>query len=64
MERNIILTSVQINHKIRRIAYQIYETFVDQDEIVIAGISKNGYIFAEKIADALGEVSPIKPILC
>ncbi|HRN99408.1 MAG TPA: phosphoribosyltransferase, partial [Flavobacterium sp.] len=34
MERNIILTPVQIDHKIRRIAYQIYETFVDEDEIV------------------------------
>ena len=64
MERNIILTPVQIDHKIRRIAYQIYETFVDEDEIVLAGISKNGFVFASLLADALQNVSPIKPILC
>lgn len=64
MERNIILNGVEIEHKIRRISYQIYETFVTEDEIVIAGISKNGFVFAQKIADCLKKVSPLKPILC
>ena len=50
MSKNIILTNQEIEHKIRRIAYQIYETFVDEEEIVIAGIASNGYIFAKKIA--------------
>ncbi|HEX9980661.1 MAG TPA: phosphoribosyltransferase domain-containing protein [Flavobacterium sp.] len=64
MENNIILHSGEIEHKIRRIAYQIYETFSDEDEIVIAGISKNGYIFAEKLAHLLRSVSPITVQLC
>jgi pyrimidine operon attenuation protein/uracil phosphoribosyltransferase len=64
MTRNIILNNLEIEHKIKRIAYQIYETFVDEDTIVIAGISKNGYIFAEKIAKSLIAISNIKIILC
>jgi pyrimidine operon attenuation protein/uracil phosphoribosyltransferase len=64
MTQNIILNNLEIEHKIKRIAYQIYETFVDEDTIVIAGISKNGYIFAEKIAKSLIAISNIKIILC
>ncbi len=64
MEKNIILTHDQIEHKIKRIAYQIYETFVDENEIVLAGIASNGYILAKKIAAALEEISPINVILC
>jgi glucosamine 6-phosphate synthetase-like amidotransferase/phosphosugar isomerase protein len=30
MSKNIILTNQEIEHKIKRIAYQIYETFVDE----------------------------------
>ncbi len=62
--KNIILTPTEIEHKIKRIAYQIYETFVDEKEIVIAGISKNGFVFAQKIADSLKNISDITPILC
>ena len=64
MSKNIILTNQEIEHKIRRIAYQIYETFVDEEEIVIAGIASNGYTFAKKIAIALETISPLKVSLC
>jgi pyrimidine operon attenuation protein/uracil phosphoribosyltransferase len=64
MSQNIILTHQEIEHKIKRIAYQIYETFVDEEEIVIAGIAKNGFVFAQKIATALGEISNLKIELC
>ncbi len=64
MDKNIILTHGQIEHKIKRIAYQIYETFVDEQEIVIAGIASNGFTFAKKIAEALETISPIMVILC
>jgi pyrimidine operon attenuation protein/uracil phosphoribosyltransferase len=46
MSKNI-LTNQEIEHTIKRIAYQIYETFVDEQEIVIAGIATNGFIFAK-----------------
>ncbi len=64
MAKNIILNNQEIQHKIKRIAYQIYETFVDEQTIVLAGISANGFIFAKKIAEALETVSDLKVILC
>jgi pyrimidine operon attenuation protein/uracil phosphoribosyltransferase len=64
MSKNIILTNQEIEHKIKRIAYQIYETFVDDEEIVIAGIAANGFIFAKKVAIALEAISLIKVSLC
>lgn len=64
MSQNTILNHLEIEHKIRRIAYQIYETFVDEEEIVIAGITKNGYLFAEKISEILTSICPIKVLLC
>ncbi|AOW11089.1 phosphoribosyltransferase family protein [Flavobacterium gilvum] len=64
MSTNIILTNQQIEHTTKRIAYQIYETFVDEEEIVIAGITANGFIFAQNIAQVLASISPIKISLC
>jgi pyrimidine operon attenuation protein/uracil phosphoribosyltransferase len=64
MSQNIILNHQEIEFKIKRIAYQIYETFIDENEIVIAGIQGNGSIFANKIASELKNISPIKVVLC
>ena len=64
MSQNIILTHQEIEHKIKRIAYQIYETFVDEDTIVIAGIVANGYALAQKIAVTLEQISTLKVLLC
>ena len=64
MSQNIILNNQEIEHKIKRIAYQIYETFVDEQEIVIAGIDSNGIVFAKKLAVALETVSTLKVSLC
>jgi len=62
--QNIILNKEEIQHKTKRIAYQIYETFVDEKEVVLAGISSSGYIFAHKIAEELQKISPIKITMC
>lgn len=64
MSKNIILSHQEIEHTIKRIAYQIYETFIDEEEIVIAGIASNGYVFAEKIAHSLSTISSLKISLC
>ncbi len=64
MSQNIILTHQEIEHKIKRIAYQIYETFVEEESIVLAGITSNGYFLAEKLAVSLQSISPIKVVLC
>ena len=57
---NIILNQKQIDHKTRRIAYQIYENNVSEKEVIIAGIVENGYLFAKKIKTAIEKISPIK----
>ena len=64
MSQNIILNNQEIAFKIKRIAFQIYETFINEEEIVTAGIQGNGNIFANKIANVLKTISPIKVILC
>ena len=61
---NIILDQKQIDHKIRRIAYQIYENNVSEKEVVIAGIFENGFVFAKKIKTIIEKISPIKVIMC
>jgi len=61
---NIILDQKQIDHKIRRIAYQIFENNVSEKEVIIAGIFENGFIFAKKIKNVIEKISPIKVVMC
>ena len=61
---NIILDQKQIDHKIRRIAYQIYENNISEKEVVIAGIFENGFVFAKKIKTVIEKISSIKVIMC
>ncbi|WP_293875809.1 phosphoribosyltransferase domain-containing protein [Flavobacterium sp.] len=64
MNKNIILNHQEIEHKIKRIAYEIYESFANENEIVIAGIADNGFILAQKITNVLNTISDLKIILC
>ena len=61
---NIILTHKEIVHKIKRIAYQIYENNIDENVIILAGIDKNGYLLAKKLEAVLKTISSIEPMLC
>lgn len=63
-QENKILSHEEIQHKIKRIAYQIYETYVDEKEIVIAGIASSGWELANKINECFCEISDIKTIFC
>lgn len=64
MTHNIILNKQEIQHKTKRIAYQIYETFSNEDTIVIAGISNSGFVFAQKIAEQLALISDLTIKIC
>lgn len=59
-----ILNQEQIRHKIRRIAYQIYESNIKEKEIIIAGIANKGFELAKKLEKELKEISPIETRLC
>ncbi len=59
-----ILDHKAIQHKILRIAYQIYESNVNEEEVILAGIADNGYKFAERLEAALSNIAPFKTTLC
>lgn len=59
-----ILNHNQIAHKLIRMAFQIYETNVNQKKVVIAGIKENGYCLAEKLKFEVEKISPLEVVLC
>jgi pyrimidine operon attenuation protein/uracil phosphoribosyltransferase len=59
-----ILSHQQIQYKIERIAYQIYEANVEEKQLVIAGIDGGGLKFAEKIQEVLQKITVAEIILC
>ena len=63
-ETTVILDKKQIAHKLRRMAFQVYETNVNEDEVIIAGISENGYKIARKLKRLVESISPLTVILC
>ncbi|MDC0637563.1 phosphoribosyltransferase family protein [Flavobacteriaceae bacterium] len=63
-EKTIILNHEQIMHKLRRMAYQIYEANAFRDHVVIAGISEQGYKLASLLRDEVSQIAPFKMTLC
>ena len=60
----LILNNLQISHKIKRIAYQIYENNLSEKEVILAGILENGYELAKKFKTELEKISDLNVILC
>jgi len=59
-EKNLIMDSRQVDQRINRIAYQIYEDNYTEKEIYIVGIKNKGYKFAEKIIAAMNNICKLK----
>ena len=64
MDKKKILNNLQIKKKIKRISLQIIESYISENEIVLAGIKKNGFIISKKISDEIKNNSDIKVKLC
>ena len=64
MSNSVILTNEQIDHKIKRIAYQILEVNSKEKEIILAGIATNGFLLANKLKLVLNEISEVEILLC
>ena len=62
--QNKILSHAQIQHIIRRIAYQIYEAKVDEKKIIIAGIDGGGLDFAKNVQRVLRTITEADIRLC
>ena len=61
--KTLILSAIQVEQKIQRIAHQILEKNYDEKEIVLIGIANRGYLLAEKINAALQNITKIKVTL-
>ena len=64
MKATVIIEEKQILQKIKRIAYQILESNIKFDTIILAGINGNGFLFAQLIQDQLLHISDKKIVLC
>ena len=60
MSRTQILTSLQIEQKLTRIAWQIYEANYQETTIILAGINGNGFVLAKRLAKLIESISSIK----
>jgi pyrimidine operon attenuation protein/uracil phosphoribosyltransferase len=59
-DRKYILDKLVAAKKLQRMAYEILENNIDQDEIILAGIPENGTVIANSIKDILSGISSIK----
>ena len=59
----LILDKNQIQQKITRMAFQIWEDNLEESSIVIAGIADYGYILAERLKRELEQISGIEVTL-
>lgn len=57
--QHLILDQAQIEQKIKRMAFEIYEHNFEEKELVLAGIQENGAILADMLAPQLRAISPI-----
>ena len=55
-----ILNIQEINQKLKRLAWQVYENNSAEKEIIVVGISERGLILAKQLADYIQEISNIK----
>ncbi len=60
---SVILNTQQLQQKIQRIAYQLFEEHQDEETLVIAGVNGNGYLLAKEINTFFKTICPIKTSL-
>lgn len=60
MSKTIILQPAQVKQKIRRLAFQIWESNFDEERILLAGVKNRGLQLAELLAQELRAISPLQ----
>ena len=58
-EKNYILSKEVAEKKMRRMAFEIWESNIDEKEIILAGVRESGSVVARVIQRMLGEISSI-----
>jgi len=57
---NLIFDERKIQYCTKRIAYQIFESNINNKEIFLLGITDNGFVFAKEIEKILSNITQIK----
>ena len=60
MSKTKVLDKNQLQQKLNRLAWQIYEQNYKEKEIIIAGIANRGVLLANNIAEKIREISSIQ----
>jgi pyrimidine operon attenuation protein/uracil phosphoribosyltransferase len=63
MKKVEILNTQQIQQKLNRLAYEIYEHTLEEKEIMLTGIEGNGYLVAKKLSTIIKKIAPYKVTL-
>ncbi|WP_018476943.1 phosphoribosyltransferase family protein [Pontibacter roseus] len=59
-QHSLILDREQIQQKVIRMAYEVYEQNFEEQTLVLAGIHRNGYTLAGMLATELEKIAPIQ----
>src|SRR5690606_34440523 len=60
MSKVAILSSEQILHKLKRMAYEIWENNSEMKEITLIGIENGGAVVARNLVTLLQKISPLQ----
>ncbi len=58
--KTLLLNARQIEQRINRIAYEIYEDNFNEKEIIIAGIANSGFVFAKQLEKVINQICDLK----
>lgn len=59
-QKDLVLEDSQVRHKIRRMAFEIYENNFEEKSIVLAGIEGQGFMLAQLLEKELKSVSSLQ----
>ncbi len=60
IEKTLVLTGPQINQKIKRIAFEVFENNPKEKSLVLAGIDGQGYVLAKLLAKEVKSIAGIE----
>jgi pyrimidine operon attenuation protein/uracil phosphoribosyltransferase len=59
-EPTLVLSHLQVNQRINRIAYELYESNFEEEKIILVGIANRGYILAKRLQAVLATICELK----
>ncbi len=61
-KKQLVLDASQVEKKITRICYEIYEANLEEELVILYGITKKGYLLAQRLAKGIESLSPLKVV--